>query len=465
MKKLVFSLIFVLTIVFGFTSCVKDVDPNSYEQTKEQVLTDNFNTAFGVTETEYANHRWGMNTMPLVISNTNTMRAANTNANQWEDQGYVLPAEITTTEIEKVKAKFAEKGEASYTSLIDWDCFFVQQVYKGDSIYVNGAGGTVTGPEHMDWLCAVTNKHVNVISYWPYQEEIVEGEEYDDHINNFNNGNCTTSAVSEKTGTVIKGTMLMINSNTNKFGFKSSEDNGHVFYNFRMEEIDGSYYVGFDFEAAGQNPSEQVARDYVYDDWIVKIVPGKGVTPPARVRVMAEDLGTMSSDFDYNDIVFDILFVKEDNTYKADIILQAAGGTLPLYLGEGEGNVFEVHDLFGVSTDMMINTHAEDRGLKGRSGLAPVPFTVVLPAGNEYATMKAEDAVDALNIRVKIGDNIVRLRPAHSTGHDGVEVSKAPKLIVAPVGTEWADERIRIDKVYSKFVDWIKDETVEWWKN
>ncbi len=449
---------------FTISSCVKDVDSTSYEQTKDQVLTDNFNTTFGVTEAQYANHRWGMNTVPLVVTNTSAsraMRAVNTDANLWEDQGYVLPAEITRAEIEKVKAVFAEKGEASYTSLIDWDCFFVQQVYHGDSVYVNNAGGTVTGAEHMDWLCAVTKKHTQVKCWWPYEEEVVIGDEYDDHINNFNAGNCTTSSVSEKTGTVITGAMLMYNSDTYKFGFKSSEDNGHVFYNFRMEEIDGNYYVGFDFEAAGQNPNEQVARDYVYDDWIVKIVPGKGVTPPAsRVRVMAEDLGTMSSDFDYNDVVFDILFVEENGSYKADIILQAAGGTLPLYIGEGEDNTYEVHALFGVDTDVMVNTHAEDRGLKGRSNLAPVHFIVNLPSGENYATMKAEDAVDALNITVKIGNNTVHLTPKASYDN----YSNAPKMIVAPVGTEWVDERILISKVYNKFVDWISDPTIKWWE-
>lgn len=460
MKKIFLFMLAAFTI----SSCVKDVDPTSYEQTKDQVLTDNFNTTFGVTEAQYANHRWGMNTVPLVVTSTSTsraMRAANTNANQWEDQGYVLPAEITRAEIEKVKEVFAEKGEASYESLVNWDCFFVQQVYHGDSVYVNGDGGTVTGAEHMDWLCAVTKKHTQVKCWWPYEEEVVIGDEYDDHINNFNAGNCTTSSVSEKTGTVITGAMLMYNSDTYKFGFKSSEDNGHVFYNFRMEEIDGNYYVGFDFEAAGQNPNEQVARDYVYDDWIVKIVPGRGVTPPAsRVRVMAEDLGTMSSDFDYNDVVFDILFVEENGSYKADIILQAAGGTLPLYIGEGEGNTYEVHTLFGVDTDVMVNTHAEDRGLKGRSNLAPVPFTVNLPSGKNYATMKAEDAVDALNITVKIGNNTVHLTPKASYEN----YSNAPKMIVAPVGTEWVDERILISKVYNKFVDWISDPTIEWWK-
>ena len=458
MKKIV---LFMMA-AFALTSCVKDVDPTSYEQTKEQVLTDNFNTTFGVTEAQYANHRWGMNTVPLVVTSTSassTMRAANTDANLWEDQGYVLPAEITETEIEKVKKVFAEKGEASYTSLLDLDCFFVQQVYKGDSVYVNHDGGEVTGSEHMDWLCAVTNKHVNVINWWPYQDEIVEGEEYDDHINNFNNGNCTTSAVSEKTGKEIKGTMLMYNSNTYKFGFKSSEDNGHVFYNFRMEEIDGNYYVGFDFESNGQNKNEQVDRDYVYDDWIVKIVPGDGSTPPARVRVMAEDLGTMSSDFDYNDVVFDILFVKNGDSYKADIILQAAGGTLPLYIGEGEGNVYEVHDLFRVDTDVMVNTHASERGLKGRDNLKPVHFTVNLPSGKDYAAMKAEEAVDALKITVKIGNNTVHLTPKASYEN----YSNAPKMIVAPVGTEWVDERVLISKVYSKFVDWISDPEVKWW--
>ena len=460
MKKIFLFMLAAFTI----SSCVKDVDPTSYEQTKDQVLTDNFNTTFGVTEAQYANHRWGMNTVPLVVTSTSAsraIRAANTNANQWEDQGYVLPAEITRAEIEKVKAVFAEKGKASYESLVNWDCFFVQQVYHGDSIYVNGAGGIVTGAEHMDWLCAVTKKHTQVKCWWPYEEEVVIGDEYDDHINNFNAGNCTTSSVSEKTGTVITGAMLMYNSDTYKFGFKSSEDNGHVFYNFRMEEIDGSYYVGFDFEAAGQNPNEQVARDYVYDDWIVKIVPGKGVTPPvSRVRVMAEDLGTMSSDFDYNDVVFDILFVEENGSYKADIILQAAGGTLPLYIGEGEGNTYEVHALFGVDTDVMVNTHAEDRGLKGKSNLAPVPFTVNLPSGKNYATMKAEDAVDALNITVKIGNNTVHLTPKASYEN----YSNAPKMIVAPVGTEWVDERILISKVYNKFVDWISDPTIKWWE-
>jgi hypothetical protein len=171
------------------------------------------------------------------------------------------------------------------------------------------------------------------------ETEIQTVKPYEDHMFDFNNSN------SDDYG----GRMLMVNSNTNIFGYYSSESSGS-YQHFRMEVIDGNYYVGFDFSAEGQNPNQQVQRDYIYNDWIVKIVPGKGV-PAQRVRVMAEDLGTMSSDFDYNDIVFDILFVKDGDTYKADILLQAEGGTLPLYIGEGEGNTYEVHALFGVDTD------------------------------------------------------------------------------------------------------------------
>ena len=67
---------------FTISSCVKDVDPTSYEQTKDQVLTDNFNTTFGVTEAQYANHRWGMNTVPLVVTSTSESRAMRV-ANVW----------------------------------------------------------------------------------------------------------------------------------------------------------------------------------------------------------------------------------------------------------------------------------------------------------------------------------------------------------------------------------------------
>lgn len=184
----------------------------------------------------------------------NGTRSAQPNANEWGTDGkykdYPRPADITEEEIAKVLEVFNQKGKESYEPLVDWSNFFVQQVWKGTAEYIAGNGGTVVGGNQMNWLCCGSE------------------EMGDDHVNNFNNSD----------GSV----MLMFDSSTKRWGYKSSTDNGHIFYYFRMEYIDGAYYVGFDFSAEGQNPNEQVQRDYIYNDWIIKIVPGKDaiVTPP-----------------------------------------------------------------------------------------------------------------------------------------------------------------------------------------
>ena len=443
-KKLLGILIISLIMCLGFTGCSKDLETVDYKTYKQEMFVQDFNNSFGVSKSDYANHQWGMNIIPLVEISTSraATRAANTNGNQWEGQGYTIPADITPSELEAVLAVFSQKGKASYTSLIDWDEYFVQQVYKGDSVYVNHDNQNVTGSEHMDWLCTVTNKHVNIISHWPYEEEVVIGDAYDDHINNFNNGKNDTQMTSEKSGRTFKGITLMKNTNSNVFGFKSSEDNGHVFYNFRMEKINGNYYVGFDFEANGQNKNEQVDRDFVYDDWIVKIVPGTGSTPPdvERVRIMAEDLGSATSDFDYNDIVFDIKFIKIGTIYRADIIIQAAGGTLPLTIGG-----LEVHSLFNVAPNEMVNTGAGPQR-------DPVALTVELPKSN-YAN--AWDAINDLPIIVQNPNGqVIQLT---------ITPGEPAEMIAVPVTTNWSRERVPIKNAYPAFVDWIRDPNIQWW--
>lgn len=436
MRKLIFSIVTILSVML--CSCTShDFEGIDYADKQKTTFADDFNSTFGVKASDYAGHLWGTEVVPMVdvtgLVPAGT-RNASPNGNEWASNGYNVPGAITDSEREAVLAIFNQKGKSSYTSLVDWDCFFVQQVYKGVATYTNHAGGTVTGSEHMDWLCTVTNKHTEVVSWWPYEEKVTIGSVYDDHINNFNNGNCGA----------WDGKMLMVNTNTNTFGFKSSEDNGHVFYNFRMEKINGNYYVGFDFEAAGANANEQVDRDLIYNDWIVKIVPGRGVNPPypdvERVRVMCEDLGTAHSDFDYNDVVFDIKFIKNGSTLTADIILQAAGGTLPLTVG-GQ----EVHNLFGVGITDMVNTGA------GPSRSA-VHFTVQMPSSS-YST--AWDAINALPI-VVLYDNAV---PIYLTVNPGGPA----EMIAVPTTTSWPGERQSIRNRYPAFVDWIRDPNVHWW--
>ena len=112
--------------------------------------------------------------------------------------------------------------------------------------------------------------------------------------------------------------------------------------------------------------------DGYFSDWIVTLTEAKTTTPPppssANLRVMAEDLSANDEgkDFDFNDVVFDVYF--SETVGEAYVMVQAAGGTLPLTV-----HGTEVHRLFGQPTNKMINTHAEDPdlGLNGISGLEP----------------------------------------------------------------------------------------------
>jgi len=425
MKKIILSLLALI----AFTACEKDVFKMSYEDAVQNSYNAVFKQVFGEPA---ENQDWGFGSRTLPSSFGMTTRAADPKGNEWESNGYVVPTAITDAEREAVLAVFNKKGDASYTSLVDWDCFFVQQVYKGVATYKNHDNQTVTGSEHMDWICTVTNKHVNVVSWWPYEEEVVIGESYDDHINNFNNGNCSA----------WDGKMLMVNTDSHKFGFKSSEDNGHVFYNFRMEKINDNYYVGFDFEANGQNKNEQVDRDYIYNDWIVKIVPGKGVTPPERytVRIICEDLSAYGgSDFDFNDVVFDASYTEGSNTTTVTIL--AAGGTIPLYV---DGR--EVHELFaeanptlGITVGTMINTNGADCV----NGLEPVTFEIdhiVAPWDITIAVMKQNTLVP---LKAEVG-------------------SPASKIAVDPTFV-WCNERNDIRNIYPDFVNYVQDTSVNWY--
>jgi hypothetical protein len=424
MKKLLLLGVVMMGVL---SSCVKDAasGPVDYQKAKEEAYNNAFVQAFGNIA---PNQTWGF---------SNGMRSAAPNANQWEGQDYVIPADITEEELAAVLEVFNQKGEQSYESLVEMDEFFVQQVYKGVATYLDGNGNnTGVASDKMNWLCAFDPKGIDWAEYEGQSVKVITG--HDDHINNFNAGTCGTSATSEKSGKAIKGMQLMVDSSTKRFGFSSSLDNGHVFYNFRMEEINGNYYVGFDFEAAGQNKSEQVARDYIYNDWIVKIVPGKGQSRKVKQEglIICEDLGTIG-DFDFNDVVF---YAKVWNDGVTEIWLLAAGGTLDLTVAGRE-----VHEAFGVSKSTMVNTK-ESTG----KGADKDPFYFV--ASNTYNSL--------IDIPV-----VVRTKDAagNVTSYElSAGMGKAPQKICVAKGFKWCKEYQSLKDVYPGFKDWTTGAASTW---
>ena len=409
MKKVIWGFIALLS----FTACNKnDFEPMTDQEIKEAKYAAAFEQVFGTIS---PTQTWGFN-------QTATTRSADPRGNMWASEGYNVPADITESEREAVLAVFSQKGKASYETLVDWDCFFVQQVYTGDSIYKDGYGQDVLGAQKMNWLCAYDPIGVKETKYLWSQEkgnytEIVTN--HDDHVNGFN------AATSNDYG----GRMLMVNSSTQRFGFSSSQDNGHVFYNFRMEVINGNYYVGLDFEAAGQNKNEKVARDYVYDDWIVKVVPGKGISDKVKEEgmIICEDLGTIG-DFDFNDVVF---YAKVWESGKTDIEILAAGGTLDIEVAG-----VKIVDVMG----KMVNTSFKS-----------VP-TYSFTAANTYNSL--------IDIPIVVSKTDAS---GNVTSYElSAQIGKAPQKICVPKGFRWCKEYKSLAEAYTSFKDWTSGKSDTW---
>lgn len=152
------------------------------------------------------------------------------------------------------------------------------------------------------------------------------------------------------------------------------------------------------------------------------------------VRIIAEDLSASeSTDFDFNDVVFDVTFTSNTS---ALVTLQAAGGTLPLTVAG-----VEVHDMFGVSTSTMVNTLAGHK-----TDYPSVSFEIT-------GIDKSKRGRD-IEILVLKGDEWCPLE-----AHQGVP---AAKIAVKPTFV-WCDEYEAIESRYPLFKDWVQNKDVIWY--
>jgi hypothetical protein len=284
-------------------------------------------------------------------------------------------------------------------------------------------------------------KTVNVISWWPYQENVtIENvAPFDDIINNFNAGDNTT----------YNGCMLMWDSATEDFSYKTSQGGGQRWYkHWRMEKIDGNYYVGFDHESAKQgsdaNENELDVRDYIYNDWIIKIVPGLGYKEPQTDkikesgRIICEDLGAVG-DFDFNDVVFDATVYESG---KAVITLLAAGGTLELSVAGKE-----VHEaLMGAenakkgSVYKMINTGVD-------ANAAPYTF--------EVTGISSLNSIPVIVKKTSAAGEITSYELSANKG-------QAPQKICVPTSFKWCKEYKSLKDAYPGFKSWANGDSSVW---
>lgn len=438
MKKI----LFVGITALAMASCTHDDYAPVSKQEQYQAV---FEKEFGTVN---PNVNWGFTPQQVFTFDENGKligtRGADPKANEWYKY-LTVPAALTDAQKDVVR-KWFQTHKNPQGQKVNWSDFFVQQVYKGgtnpgsnspetyDVLKEDGVptGSKVTGSNQMDWLHCGNNSNVG------------------DHINNFNNGNAGTKEVYEDENKKhLDQIMYMKDYNTTCFGFHDSY--GQTYYDDSYVLISGDiidpivagmYFVGFDYKMQkNDNGVKKVDPDGYYSDWIVRIVPGLNA-PNAGKRVMVEDIidsdlaSVNTSDWDFNDAVFDVRFEGWGNDRCAVITLHAAGGTK--YLTIGGTNGVEVHKAFDVEQGTMVNT--------GNGATCPVAIFRIPVANN----------VDNANdIPVYVGSQILEAKQGQAT----------QKLCV-PTDVKWMKERVQFIDSYDQFKDYVKDGTPkEWYKS
>ena len=477
MKKYLLTGMTALSMCAAFTSCSHDDDfYTSLQDSKSAEYQEAFVRAFGEIA---SNQDWGFGA-------SNVTRSDDPDANMWGGQGaenskypqFTVPDTLTTAQKDVVRRWFQTHKNPDNTA-ITFTNFFVQQVYKGGTnlegsltteTYLAGNGDVIVGSSKMNYLTA---GQIGTQLDWQNNEQPVY-----DHMYNFNGADYSGGA---KSVNVWNGDLdpdtnkdfnnrkkyysdqiqLLINSSTSSFGFHTSQSNEYFHNKYVVipgdiidPSVAGMYFVGFDYEATGNNSNEYIVTeaeggeltingktytkggaDGYYSDWIVRITKadGNGDRVVSSGRIFCEDLGSVF-DFDFNYIVFDAYIYQSG---KIKITLQAAGGELEAYVGEimaDKSN--EVHKLLG---SKMVNTGLRTTG----------PYTFWIDAVAEgtpkYATLKDIPVYIVQTLASQYTETIM-LRS---------EIGAAPQKICFPLTAKWADEWVDIEAAYPNWRNWI----------
>lgn len=242
------------------------------------------------------------------------------------------------------------------------------------------------------------------------------------------------------------------------------------------------YYLAFDFhgEKQGQGGNQIVERDGYYSNWIVKITPAYFTPTGNSRRIFCEDLGG-SLDFDFNDAVVDVAYERtkgswdgaDDAEFTPIISVQAAGGTMPIYVEKHENEKYELHKMLNADVKTPVNalvggtTHvpAIYRGdpIKGNGSATPgkVKICVQNTNNNTHYQIGGTDADDLGNERSELlddeGNSYDPKKPTldGSTYNDKTQV--APRAFAVPTSVKWMQELKGIDGSYKYFKNWVEN--------
>ncbi len=236
MKRKLLGMLSLTALSLGMVSCSSDDI-----ETTGNILTENAQK-YGTHSSE-VNFYFGGN--KIVGS-----RACDVNGNMWG-------AEMPEYPTEEEKAGILEYVRNNSGASVEWPgytCYYVQHVISAHNKY-----------SYKDWNNAL---HDNIDGSTHLNElQIKENNGNYTHVNNFNEGKCD-NAVTHNSALMTEGFQ---GARTHESYGGANVDNWRLFY------WNGNYYLGIDYMMV--NGSGKIDANGIYDDWIMKIIPGKGETP------------------------------------------------------------------------------------------------------------------------------------------------------------------------------------------
>jgi len=455
----------VLPLAGLAVSSCEDYSPINEGEMAQVAVQENYENAFTTAFSDIdPNQNWGFDLIPFV--SVNQTRASNTNSNEWESiWHYEVPGGLFKMQGNPVPNFGWARGDVSnyerayvywwfsthqwpQTKSVNWDHYFLENVYgqpEHSGVYSDNTGWQKErfGMEYLKHInkgetptnSPAANRITDVSSALAHLVNDTELLKYSD-INDYN-----------QCGQQKEQVMYEYRSSTEDFIFKASFDNTEK-NNWTIQYINGEYYLGLDYWHDKKNYDNYayIAPDGYYNDWIVKLSGGTHQVNKYTRRIMCEDLGN-SYDWDFNDVVFDVTaFVNEGK--KVMITLQAAGGTLPIYIGDMD---HEAHALFGVSTDTPVNVQT--------SGIKRPAVVFTLAAKEEWIV---DGMLDPNKVPVYVPVN--SSNEAAWGNESGVlalnaPVGKAPQKFACPSDTYWMQEITDIRKANKEnFEKWVSGE-------
>lgn len=177
-------------------------------------------------------------------------RGCDVNGNMWG-------AEMPEYPTEEEKAGILDYVRNNRGASVEWPgytYYFVQHVISAHNKY-----------SYKDWNNAL---HDNIDGSTHLNElQIKENNGNYTHVNNFNEGKCD-NAVTHNSALMTEGFQ---GARTHESYGGANVDNWRLFY------WNGNYYLGIDYMMV--NGSGKIDANGIYDDWIMKIIPGKSETP------------------------------------------------------------------------------------------------------------------------------------------------------------------------------------------